>query len=133
LRCDRRPIGRLCHSARRVMMSQRYKLTRLCLRVGRENRMRPLQDVTDYDPLFAGHCLALAHLWPPRSHGRVQDWRVRSSEDLITWVDETTIVPGQTFMGNGSLTCWAVDVGYSESMLHYSLPVFALAFRCWLQ
>ena len=44
----------------------------------------------------------------------MQDWHVRSSEDLVTWVDETTIEPGQTFMGNGSLTCWAVDVGYSE-------------------
>ena len=47
---------------------------------------------------------------PNSPHFEMPDWHVRSSSDLVHWRDETVIRPNQTYMGPGSLNCWAVDV-----------------------
>eukprot|EP00912_Choanoflagellata_sp_UC4_P001005 UC4_evm3s619 len=38
------------------------------------------------------------------------DWSVWMSTDLVTWQKKTTILPGQTYLGNSSEDCWATDV-----------------------
>lgn len=36
------------------------------------------------------------------------DWHIWSSDDLISWTHETTILPTETYMGE-STSCWATD------------------------
>ena len=47
------------------------------------------------------------------------DWRVWSSKDLVTWTHETTITPGQTYIGANTTVCFAVDVGFRRGAYHF--------------
>lgn len=47
------------------------------------------------------------------------DWRVFSSDDLVTWKLETIIDPAQTYMGKGSTKCYAVDAAQRNGKYYF--------------
>ncbi|WP_092579711.1 family 43 glycosylhydrolase [Hyunsoonleella jejuensis] len=46
------------------------------------------------------------------------DWKIWSSEDLIHWKLETTILPTDTYMGE-SKSCWATDAAYKNGSYYF--------------
>ena len=57
--------------------------------------------------MYAGRDLS-----PSSRRFSMPDWHVWTSFDLVSWTHATTILPGQTYIGN-STECWAVDVARS--------------------
>lgn len=46
---------------------------------------------------------------PEANHFIMPDWHIWSSNDLVTWKYELKIDPSETYMGKGSIRCWATE------------------------
>ena len=46
-------------------------------------------------------------------------WRIFSSTNLIDWTLESTILPSNTYLGEGSLSCWATDITMRNGVYYF--------------
>lgn len=46
------------------------------------------------------------------------DWHIWSTDDLLTWKHERTILPTETYMGK-STDCWATDMGFRNGKYYF--------------
>ena len=46
---------------------------------------------------------------PNANHFIMPDWHIWSSDDLVNWKYELKIDPSETYMGKGSIRCWATE------------------------
>ena len=49
----------------------------------------------------------------------MKEWRVYSSTDLINWKHESTILPKDNYMGEGSSDCWAADAATRNGKYYF--------------
>ena len=48
------------------------------------------------------------------------DWKIWSSDDLIHWTLERTILPSETYVGE-STSCWATDAAYKNGKYYFCI------------
>lgn len=56
---------------------------------------------------------------PDISRFEIIHWSIYSTTDLVTWELETHIMPGDTWLGEGSIRCWASDITTSKDKYYF--------------
>ncbi|MCX6309942.1 MAG: family 43 glycosylhydrolase [Bacteroidia bacterium] len=47
------------------------------------------------------------------------DWRIHSSSDLVNWTLERTVLPSETYLGEGNAKCYATDAAYRNGFYYF--------------
>lgn len=63
--------------------------------------------------MYAGHDNV------PNYIGNMTEWRIYSSDDLVDWKLERVIRPEETYLGKGSIKCYATDAAFRNGKYYF--------------